>query len=86
MGRLALAMLLVGGCGGGNAAAEFTATEELGSRSQVEVTFESRVFPKANHELLSTTGTGACIEGRRGRRLTPRYAPAIDAWLRENVR
>jgi dienelactone hydrolase len=47
--------------------------------------FGTVVFPKANHELL-VSKTGTCWEGRRGRGVTPGYWPALNGWLREQVK
>jgi len=46
--------------------------------------FSTVVFPKANHELL-VSETGTCWEGRRGRRVTPGFGPALNGWLRDHV-
>lgn len=46
--------------------------------------FATVVFPKANHELL-VSKTGTCWEGRRGRRVTPGFGPALNGWLRDHV-
>lgn len=64
--RRALAAILVlaaAGCGGdGEPAAKFTSTQELGSRTQVEVTFESRgVELRGVLDLPSTDGPHPAI-------------------------